>query len=212
MPRQLLDAAQPPNPRPMDILCARCQDSDTHYECQTCNFRFCFSCSANCWGCRGCFCLECRSDHTCTAPRRPRPWEQVSSGIPLTPPPPGSHPPGFVPRRAAERISVLEECRLYGLLPAVRQSAARGRWSYLVDRLLSSQRRLMRGDIQHNRLKWRRMVWCLISYKDNDFRCWQTNLFRGSHSAMRQLCAPPGAKLEESRRQAQAPVRIANEF
>ena len=62
-----------------------------------------------------------------------------------------------------ERISVLEECRLYGLLPAVRQSAARGRWSYLVDRLLSSQRRLMRGDIQHNRLQWRRMVWCLIS-------------------------------------------------
>ena len=111
-----------------------------------------------------------------------------------------------------ERISVLEECRLYGLLPAVRQSAARGRWSYLVDRLLSSQRRLLRGDIQHNRLQWRRMVWCLISYKDNGFRCWQTNLFCGSHSAMRQLCAPPGAKLEESRRQAQAPVRIANEF
>ena len=56
------------------------------------------------------------------------------------------------------------------------------------------------------------MVWRLISYKDNDFRCWQRNLFRGPHSEMRQLCAPPGAKLEESRRQANAPVRIANEF
>ena len=111
-----------------------------------------------------------------------------------------------------ERISVLEECRRYGLLPAVRQGTARGRWSYLVDRLLGAGRRLMRGDIQHNRLQWSRMVWRLISYKDNDFRCWQRNLFRGPHSEMRQLCAPPGAKLEESRRRAQAPVRIANEF
>ena len=71
-----------------------------------------------------------------------------------------------------ERISVLEECRRYGLLPAVRQGTARGRWSYLVDRLLGAGRRLMRGDIQQNRLQWSRMVWRLISYKDNDFRCW----------------------------------------
>ena len=66
---------------PTDILCARCQDSDIHVECQTCNFRFCFSCSANCWDCRGHFCLECRPSHACTAPRRPRPWELVTSSV-----------------------------------------------------------------------------------------------------------------------------------
>ena len=66
---------------PADILCARCQDSDTHFECQTCNFRFCFSCSANCWDCRGQFCVECRSSHTCAAPRRPRPWELMTQHV-----------------------------------------------------------------------------------------------------------------------------------
>lgn len=65
---------------PANMLCARCQDSDTHFECQTCAFRFCFGCSANCWDCRGQFCVECRSSHICTAPRRPRPWEPLAEG------------------------------------------------------------------------------------------------------------------------------------
>ena len=60
---------------PSDLLCYRCRDQQTTFTCSDCHNMYCRGCSASCWDCRKWLCIDCRANHDCQAPRRPRPWE-----------------------------------------------------------------------------------------------------------------------------------------